>query len=52
MMLNFLGEKDSAIFLYNAIKQVLADSSAPHTPDIGGTATTSEVGDAITSKIV
>jgi tartrate dehydrogenase/decarboxylase / D-malate dehydrogenase len=52
MMLDFLGESDSATFLDNAINQVLADSSAPHTPDIGGTATTSEVGDAIISKII
>jgi tartrate dehydrogenase/decarboxylase / D-malate dehydrogenase len=52
MMLDFLGEKDSAVFLDNAINQVLADPSAPHTPDIGGNATTSEVGDAIISKIV
>lgn len=36
MMLDFLGEKDSAVFLDDAINQVLAGASAPHTPDIGG----------------
>ena len=51
MMLDFLGEKDSAVILDNAINQVLADSTASHTPDIGGSATTTEVGDAIISKL-
>ncbi len=51
MMLDFLGEKDSAAILDNAVHQVLTDSSAPHTPDIGGNATTVAVGDAIVSII-
>jgi tartrate dehydrogenase/decarboxylase/D-malate dehydrogenase len=51
MMLDFLGEKDSAAYLDEAINQVLADSSAPHTPDTGGSASTTEVGDAIISKL-
>jgi tartrate dehydrogenase/decarboxylase / D-malate dehydrogenase len=51
MMLDFLGEKDSATILDNAVNQVLADPSAPHTSDIGGNATTTEVGDAIIFKL-
>jgi len=51
MMLDFLGEKESANILDTAINQVLADSSAPHTPDIRGNATTTEVGDAIIFKL-
>ena len=51
MMLDFLGEKDSAVVLDNAINHVLADTSVAHTPDIGGRATTTEVGDAIISKL-
>ena len=51
MMLDFLGEKDSAKILDAAINQVLADPSASRTPDIGGRATTSEAGDAIIYKL-
>jgi tartrate dehydrogenase/decarboxylase/D-malate dehydrogenase len=47
MMLDFLDEKDSAALLDDAVNRVLADRDAPHTPDIGGKATTAEVGSAI-----
>jgi tartrate dehydrogenase/decarboxylase/D-malate dehydrogenase len=51
MMLDFLGEKDSAFILNEAVNRVLADSDVPHTPDIGGKATTSEVGAAIIAEL-
>ncbi len=47
MMLDFLGEKDAANKLDEAINKVLADPNSPKTADIGGKATTSQVGDAI-----
>ena len=51
MMLEFLGEKDSAAVLDIAVNQILTDPSAPRTPDIGGNATTAGVGDAIVARI-
>ncbi len=51
MMLDFLGEKKSAAALEDAVSRTLADTSAPRTPDIGGNATTSEMGDAIIDNL-
>ena len=45
-MLDFLGHPDSAKSLLDAIERLLVEQS-PLTPDLGGTATTSEVGTAI-----
>ena len=48
MMLEFLGHKDAHDAVLAAIEKVLDPTSgAPKTPDIGGTATTKDVGKAI-----
>ena len=48
MMLEFLGHKDAHDAVLTAIEKVLdPKSGAPNTPDIGGTATTTDVGKAI-----
>ncbi len=48
MMLDFLGHRPAHDAVLAAIERVLApDSGAPRTPDIGGTATTSDLGRAI-----
>jgi len=52
MMLEFLGHKDAHDAVLWAIEAVLAPGSgAPRTPDIGGTASTSELGKAIAQAI-
>jgi tartrate dehydrogenase/decarboxylase/D-malate dehydrogenase len=51
MMLDHLGHPDAHDAIVHAIEQVLADPDAPRTPDIGGTATTAELGDAIAAAI-
>ncbi len=50
MMLEHLGETDAARRLMAAIEQVTSDS-ANHTPDLGGTATTRMVSDAMLDEI-
>ena len=53
MMLEFLGHKDAHDAVLRAIEEVLAPSSgAPRTPDLGGTASTSDVGKAIAAALV
>lgn len=47
MMLHHLGHRDAHDAILNAIETVLADTAAPRTPDMGGNATTSELGSAI-----
>lgn len=49
LMLEHLGENASAELLMNAVEQVCADGTT--TPDIGGTATTQEVTDAVCAAI-
>jgi tartrate dehydrogenase/decarboxylase/D-malate dehydrogenase len=46
LMLDHLGERDAAARLMTAIERVTA-SSALHTPDLGGTATTAQVTEAV-----
>jgi tartrate dehydrogenase/decarboxylase/D-malate dehydrogenase len=46
LMLDHLGEKTAAAKLMKAIEQVTADHSL-HTPDLGGSATTQQVTDAV-----
>jgi tartrate dehydrogenase/decarboxylase/D-malate dehydrogenase len=48
MMLDFLGHGDTAGRLLSAIERLLVERRCL-TPDLGGTATTSQVGDAIAS---
>ena len=50
MMLEHLGQAEAAAAIVGAIETTLADGSA-HTPDLGGKATTVEVGQAIAERI-
>ena len=50
MMLDFLGEKEAATKLLEAIKAVLAEGRV-RTEDLGGTSTTTEMGDAIANAV-
>lgn len=50
MMLDFLGKTDAAAAINQACKDVVADKKN-HTRDLGGTATTSQVGDAVAAKV-
>ncbi len=51
MMLEFLGHRDAHDAIVAAIESVLADAQAPHTRDIGGSASTADVGRAIADRI-
>jgi len=51
LMLEFLGHADAAKAIVDAIERVLADPSAPRTPDLGGRATTTDLGRAIAANI-
>src|SRR6185437_6058402 len=50
MMLDFLEQKNAAEAIYKACADVVADK-ANHTRDLGGTATTTQVGDALCAKL-
>ena len=50
MMLDHLGETAAAARLMRAIERVTADQDL-HTPDLGGTATTRKVTDAVIAAI-
>ncbi len=51
LLLEHLGERDAARLLMNAIEGVTADASL-HTRDLGGTASTAEVTDAVCSQLL
>jgi tartrate dehydrogenase/decarboxylase / D-malate dehydrogenase len=51
MMLAHLGESDAAGAIEGAIARVLADDGSPKTPDLGGKASTSDLGDAIAAAL-
>ncbi|MBD3610530.1 MAG: tartrate dehydrogenase [Gammaproteobacteria bacterium] len=51
MMLEHLGHQDAHDVILKAIETVLSDPSAPRTPDMGGNATTTELGDAIAAIV-
>ncbi len=51
LMLDHLGHVDAATAIVRAIEATLADASAPRTPDIGGHASTTDVGKAIAAAI-
>ncbi|MFO1314125.1 MAG: tartrate dehydrogenase [Burkholderiales bacterium] len=51
LMLDFLGHQDAASAIVAAIERVLADPSAPRTPDLGGRATTADVGRAVADAL-
>jgi len=50
MMLEFLGQADAAAAINRACQDVVADPKN-HTRDLGGTATTTDVGDAVAAKL-
>ena len=52
MMLEFLGHKAAHDAVLSAIEKVLAPGSgAPRTPDLGGNASTADVGKAIAAAL-
>jgi len=51
MMLEHLGEAGAAADVVRAIETVLASPDAPRTPDLGGTARTSDVGEAVANAL-
>ena len=51
LMLDFLGYKSASDAVVAAIERVLADRNAPKTPDLGGRATTVDLGRAIAAQI-
>ncbi len=51
MLFENLGEKRVADALWSGVRAAVADESAPRTPDLGGSASTTEVVDAIESRI-
>jgi tartrate dehydrogenase/decarboxylase/D-malate dehydrogenase len=50
-MLEHLGYPEAGAAIVSAIETVLADPSAPRTPDLGGKATTAALGKAIAESI-
>jgi len=50
MMLDYLGEKTAAAIIENAVMQVLKEGKV-RTKDLGGSSTTSEMSEAIASKV-
>lgn len=51
MMLDHLGEREAAAAMLAAIEAVLADPDEPRTPDLGGAATTQDLGRTIAARI-
>ena len=51
MMLDFLGHRQAHDAVLLAIEQVLNDSHAPRTPDLGGKASTADLGEALAQAI-
>ncbi len=50
LMLDFLGEQEAAAILMRSIEAVLAAGQV-HTPDLGGTATTKQMGQAVREQV-
>src|SRR5579885_564632 len=50
LLLEFLGEDEAATILMRAIEAVLAEGKV-HTPDLGGTATTRQLGQAVRDQV-
>ncbi len=51
MMLDHLGHRDAHDAILDAMESLLADPAAPRTPDMGGNATTAELGEAIAAHV-
>ena len=47
LMLDFLGHRDAHDAVLQGIESLLADPTAPRTPDLGGKASTSDLGRAL-----
>jgi tartrate dehydrogenase/decarboxylase/D-malate dehydrogenase len=51
MMLEHLGEPEAAAAIMTAIEQTLSSADCPRTPDMGGKATTADLGKAIADRV-
>jgi tartrate dehydrogenase/decarboxylase / D-malate dehydrogenase len=51
LMLDFLGHKAAGAAIVSAIERILADKDSPKTPDLGGKASTTDLGKAIAAAI-
>jgi tartrate dehydrogenase/decarboxylase/D-malate dehydrogenase len=51
LMLDHLGHPEAAAEVLGAITSLLADESGRRTPDLGGSATTMEVADALVARL-
>ena len=51
MMLEHLGEHAAAKTVMSAIERVLSDGTGPRTPDLGGNASTTQLGTAIADAV-
>jgi tartrate dehydrogenase/decarboxylase/D-malate dehydrogenase len=51
LMLDFLGHRDAHDAIVAAIEALLADPGAPRTPDLGGSAGTADVGQAVAAQV-
>jgi tartrate dehydrogenase/decarboxylase/D-malate dehydrogenase len=51
MMLEHLGQEEAGAAILAAIEKTLANPAAPLTPDLGGTATTTDLGAAIAANV-
>jgi tartrate dehydrogenase/decarboxylase/D-malate dehydrogenase len=51
MLLDFLGHRDAHDAVMTAIETLLADPGAPRTPDLGGRASTSDLGRALVDAL-
>jgi tartrate dehydrogenase/decarboxylase/D-malate dehydrogenase len=51
MMLEHLGQKEAGAAVFHAIEKVLSSKDAPLTPDLGGNASTQELGTAIAKSL-
>jgi tartrate dehydrogenase/decarboxylase/D-malate dehydrogenase len=49
LMLDFLGERAAHDAIVRAIEQVLVDG--PRTPDLGGAASTTQLGEALAARV-
>jgi tartrate dehydrogenase/decarboxylase/D-malate dehydrogenase len=51
MLLDFLGHRDAHDAVMAAIETLLADPEAPRTPDLGGRASTTDLGRALVETL-
>jgi len=51
MMLDFLGHREAHDAVLAAVEAVLADPAAPRTPDLGGKASTADLGQALAQAV-